>query len=229
MNLVILMSRTRGQDHFTRVSETRQPKKVFLLACEGRHTERRYFQGLNEVKHYFKIADYIDIEIFKKGNQDNSHPLKIFEELKLKVKKNGIEADELCLIIDRDPHSFKDYQLDELIQKCKEEGYSIYLTNPRFEFWLLLHFLEDKLTKEEKEKILFENGFLEKKLQDFLKSKFKLRANSFNKKIKFCHYNDRVNLALSNGNLYEEDINKLKDKIGTNIHKLIDKMTDKEK
>lgn len=221
------MSRDRGQNHFTRVSETRQPKRVFLLACEGRHTERKYFQGLDNEKHNFNIAGYIDIEIFKKGSQDNSHPLKIFEDLKTQVEKNGIEADELCLIIDRDPHSFKDYQLDELIDKCKEEGYSIYLTNPKFEFWLLLHFLEEQLTEEEIEKILSEDGFLEEKLQGFLKSKFKLRSKSFNKKIMFCHYNDGVDLALSNGSLYEEKLDKLKDKIGTNIHKLIDKMTDK--
>jgi len=227
MNVVMLMSRTREQNHFTRVSEIRQPRKAFLLACEGRHTERKYFEGLKKVKHEFNIAGHIDIEIFKKSKQDNSHPFKIFEEIKLRVEKEGIDADELCLIIDRDPDSFKDYQLDELIDKCDKEGYSIYLTNPRFEFWLLLHFLEDQLTEEEKEKILSENGFLERKLQDFLKSKFKLRAESFNKKIMFCHYNNGVDLALGNGTFYEEEIDKLKNGIGTNIHKLINKMIDK--
>ncbi len=59
--------------------------------------------------------EYIEIEIFEKSN-----PLKIFEELIVKIESKGIEADEVCLIVDRDSDSFKEEQYIKVVDGCKK-------------------------------------------------------------------------------------------------------------
>lgn len=53
------MGRERGSNPFIRISETKEPKQVFLLACEGKHTERKYFLGIQENKDKLQILEYI--------------------------------------------------------------------------------------------------------------------------------------------------------------------------
>ena len=54
--------------------------------------------------------------------------------------------DKICFIIDRDRESFVSHpendQYSYVLNKCKDNGFGFYLTNPCFEFWLLLHFDE---------------------------------------------------------------------------------------
>ncbi|MEY8329514.1 RloB family protein [Lachnospiraceae bacterium 48-33] len=64
--------------------------------------------------------------------------------------------DRICLIIDRDRESFvsspQNNQYQYVIDKCKEMGFGLYVTNPCFEFWLLLHF--DGVFELDREKLL---------------------------------------------------------------------------
>lgn len=136
------MGRERKVNPFIRESEIKEPKRVFLLACEGRHTERKYFEGIQSNKIELEILQYVEIKIFEKSNPDLSNPLKIFEELKQKIENNGIEADEVCLIVDRDSDSFSEEQYLKVLNGCEENNYNFYLSNPNFELWLLFHFVE---------------------------------------------------------------------------------------
>lgn len=217
------MGRERGSSPFTRISETKEPKQVFLLACEGRHTERKYFLGIQENKSKLKILEYIEIEIFKKSNPDISNLLKIFEELKVKIESKGIEADEVCLIVDRDSDSFREEQYIKVVSGCKENNFHLYLSNPNFELWLLFHFI-DELSSEEESRFLLQKGEVTKELQNYLKINELSRAKNFNKKIMFEHYIDRIDNAIKVAKKYESDIDKLKDKLGTNVYKLIENL-----
>lgn len=49
------------------------------------------------------------------------------------------EDDIFGVVIDRDEGCHKDFQFERLFSRCDEKGYKCFLTNPRFEFWLLLH------------------------------------------------------------------------------------------
>lgn len=216
------MGRERGKNPFIRTSETKEPKKVFLLACEGRHTERKYFLGIQENKYRLQILEYIEIEIFKKSNPDISNPLNIFEELKIKIESKGIEADEVCLIVDRDSESFKEWQYIKVVNGCKENNFNLYLSNPNFELWLLFHFIQE-ITLEQQDKFLSKNGEIAKELQKYLNKNNLSKAKSFNKKILFEHYIDRIDNAIKVAKKYETDINKLKDNLGTNVYQLVEK------
>ena len=52
--------------------------------------------------------------------------------------------DKICLVIDRDKDSFistpNNRQYEYVVKTCKKKGFGLYVTNPCFEFWLLLHF-----------------------------------------------------------------------------------------
>ena len=47
--------------------------------------------------------------------------------------------DIFAVVLDRDAQSHTDVLLAEIYNKCKERGFRFCLTNPCFEFWLLLH------------------------------------------------------------------------------------------
>lgn len=57
--------------------------------------------------------------------------------------------DKICFVIDRDKQSFvKNEHTDQysyVLSKCRENNFGFYLTNPCFEYWLLLHFEETSL------------------------------------------------------------------------------------
>ena len=52
------------------------------------------------------------------------------------------DIDKMCLIVDRDKKSFKEEQYNYVKEECKKKNFKLYVTNPCFEFWLLLHFDE---------------------------------------------------------------------------------------
>ncbi len=50
--------------------------------------------------------------------------------------------DKICIVADRDKESFTAEQYHYVMDKCQAKGFGFYITNPCFEFWLLLHFEE---------------------------------------------------------------------------------------
>lgn len=219
------MGRERKTNNNIRKSESRNPKKVYLLACEGRHTERRYFEELNEKKEKVQIPLYVNIKIFQKKNKNDNHVEEIIKQLKEKMDDVGLENDEVCIIVDRDPKSLMEDQLDRAIKECENKGFNLYLSNPCFELWLLLHFLEEKLSKEEEKNLLEIKGYAAKMLQEYLVVNKYSRAQKLDKKIKFHHYEDRISNAVKNAKEYATTLSDLKEKVGTNIHQLIEKLT----
>ncbi|MGL6064013.1 MAG: RloB family protein [Fusobacteriaceae bacterium] len=187
----------------------------------GRHTERRYFSGLNDYLKNKNQINFIDINIFEKSDQDLSNPKKILEELNAKKEKDGFEEDEVYLIVDRDKDSFTENQFEKVKNGCIEKGYQLILSNPNFELWLLFHFLES-LSEYDKEEIKFNEIIVKEKLQKFLRESKKLRAVRFDKKIFFKHYSEGVENAIKIAKENEYDLKKLKDTIGTNVFKLVE-------
>ena len=63
---------------------------------------------------------------------------------------------EICLIVDRDKESFlatpENNQYDYVLKTCREKGFSLFVSNPCFEFWLLLHF--DEVFDLDRDKLL---------------------------------------------------------------------------
>ncbi|MGL6106689.1 RloB family protein [Romboutsia sp.] len=134
------------------------------------------------------------------------------------------EIDEVCIIIDRDKGSFKTVQYDEVISICKENNYNLGITNPCFEFWLLLHLTdcseydsEDIRINRKISKSRNSKRFVEKELANIL--------GGYNKSnLKFEEFKDKISIAIKNAKLYEDDLLNLENSIGSRVANIIEKM-----
>lgn len=158
--------------------------------------------------------------------QEEYDLLHAMEDISNAIKEGGFTYaegfDKICLIVDRDRASFisssENNQYQYVVEKCKEMGFELYVTNPCFEFWLLLHFdgvfdLDgNKLL--ENPRITAKRRYSEQQLRilwpGYRKSAY--RAKELVKNI------DR---AICNEREFCEDIDALEHSVGSNIGKLI--------
>lgn len=130
--------------------------------------------------------------------------------------------DEICLIVDRDKESFlatsENNQYEYVLETCREKGFGFYVSNPCFEFWLLLHF--DEVFDLDKDKLLenphvtAKRRYTEHELRKLLPgySKGKYNADILIKNLSF---------ALCNAEKFCQNEGLLISEVGTNIGKLI--------
>jgi len=128
------------------------------------------------------------------------------------------EYDKICFVVDRDKDSFTKVQYDNVLKTCKKRNFNFYLSNPCFEFWLLLHF--DDVDRLDNEKLL-ENPFVTR-MYRYTEHELRKRIRGYKK----SRYNaielvGRVDIAIVNENFYCEDIVGLKNEIGSNVGLLI--------
>ena len=133
------------------------------------------------------------------------------------------DIDKMCLIVDRDKKSFKEEQYNYVKEECKKKNFKLYVTNPCFEFWLLLHFDEVHLINKEE---LLENKRASSKVrfvESELKKYFPYNKNKYNAELLI----EKIDLAIENEKKFCEDIEELKDKLGSNIGLLIQELKEK--
>lgn len=138
------------------------------------------------------------------------------------------EIDKICFIIDRDRKSFKsgdeNNQYNYVLEQCRENGFGFYLSNPCFEFWLLMHFDEVKNLDFEKvlrnEKITTDRRYTEHELRKLLpgysKSRYAVETLI-----------DRINKAMQNEKLFCEMEEELEHNIGSRVGLLIGELITK--
>jgi len=68
-------------------------------------------------------------------DRQKTAPGQVLNRVKRAEKKKG---DQVWLVVDRD--TWDEGELNQVFQECVENDYSMTLSNPKFEYWLLLHF-----------------------------------------------------------------------------------------
>ncbi|MDR1828872.1 MAG: RloB family protein [Methylobacteriaceae bacterium] len=124
----------RGRRKLRRPLGERPYRKLFLIAVEGVKTERQYFAVFNQLPPVIRV-------ICPKSGHDSSPPQVLMRKKKhLREKEEELKSsDEAWLVVDKD--EWTDEQLAQLhawAQTCN--NYHFALSNPKFEYWLLLHF-----------------------------------------------------------------------------------------
>lgn len=137
----------REREDFFRESNTTPKEKIVVLAFEGNDTERIYFEALKEsVKFNDEI---IFLHLLSRPKEDtNSAPNHVFSKLKSEAKDqyNFSKDDELWMVIDTDRWK----NIPDIIVECnKLENMYVAVSNPCFEFWLLLHIKDLNEYKDE--------------------------------------------------------------------------------
>lgn len=140
------------------------------------------------------------------------------------LKKVGGDSDEFCILIDRDIQSHPETNMTDCISHCKAKGYACYVTNPCFEFWLLLHFSNvieeyaDKLgTIKDNKKVSNAHTYVSNELSK--KAHHGKKIHDFE-----TTYLPRIDDAIANAKAFPSGVDDLVDNIGCNIWKLIEKM-----
>lgn len=133
------------------------------------------------------------------------------------------DIDKMCFIVDRDKKSFKEEQYNYVKEECKKKNFKLYVTNPCFEFWLLLHFDEVHLINKEE---LLENKRASSKVrfvESELKKYFPYNKNKYNAELLI----EKIDLAIENEKRFCEDIERLKNELGSNVGLLIQELKGK--
>ena len=116
---------------FSRATGPGNYRKTFVIAFEGAKTEPQYFAILK------KLQSVAHVKCLK-GRRTKSSPDKVLARMQkcLKKLKGTYEA---WLVVDKD--QWMADQLGKLSSWAKTDSrYGLALSNPKFEYWLLLHF-----------------------------------------------------------------------------------------
>lgn len=117
---------------FKRPLGERRYRKLFIIAVEGTKTEPQYFALFNDQQSVIRVNCL-------KGSHDSSPP-QVLKRMEDHLKKETLrESDEAWLVVDKD--QWTEQQLTQLHEwSQKNDNYGFALSNPKFEYWLLLHF-----------------------------------------------------------------------------------------
>lgn len=129
----------RERKDFKRTSGVRDAR-LFVIATEGEKTEKHYFETLTDKEHFHSTRVHVEVLPARDGQSSPQQAIARMNAFKRDYKLRP--GDELWIMVDRDHQSWGPKQLKEVQQLCKQKKYAFGLTNPCFEFWLLLH-LED--------------------------------------------------------------------------------------
>ena len=212
----------REREEFFRVSNATEREKIFVLAFEGNETEEKYF---SEFKNSNKFNDeLIYLHLLTRDKDDtNSAPNHVFRKLKKEAKDefNFKKGDELWMVIDTDRWK----NIPSIIEACSElENMFVAVSNPCFEFWLLLHVKDiQEFNKEELElilknqKISKNRNYVDTKIVEIVGSYNKTNLNTDN----FIPHIDEAVLRAKNLDQPQEEY---PTKLGSHIYKLIEKL-----
>lgn len=118
---------------FQRPLGERRYKKLFVVSVEGSKTEPQYFAIFNQPQ------SIVLVKCLKRPLAKSS-PLHVLKSMESHLRKESLKkTDEAWIVVDKD-HWTED-QLSALQQWAKKsENHGFALSNPNFEYWLLLHF-----------------------------------------------------------------------------------------
>jgi hypothetical protein len=200
------------------VSQSIEPGRIFVIATEGNLTEKLYFEGFNERTRQLDINnnDKVIVKVLDRSHTKSAP--KYVKELLDGYKDDGVQPKELWMVIDRDPQNTAKKNLIAIIKACHNDHYNIALTNPCFEFWLLLHVVDITQYKPEE---LLKNIKVNTKRR-FLDKELSRQLRGYNKnRLKFEKFEPHLDKAITQAALFAVDVYEIMDALGTNIHILV--------
>ena len=111
--------------------QDRRDAKLFIVATEGKETEKQYFRIFNNSR--------IKVEILATTEDGKSSPEYVLEHLDIFKERYDLDEDDmLWLVSDVDRWGAK--KLSSVCSQARQKGYNLAISNPCFEVWLTLHF-----------------------------------------------------------------------------------------
>lgn len=128
-----------GRRSLKRSRHHREPKRRFIILCEGKNTEPAYFAAFRRT---FRDA-LIEVETVAPAGVPYTLAMAaagMAKSLGLspgsRRRRNSFEErDEVWAVFDRDEHP----RFEEAVDVCHQSGVGVGRSNPCFEVWLILH------------------------------------------------------------------------------------------
>ena len=206
-----------------RESNSKPKERIIVLAYEGNITEAQYFEKLKDNVRF--NDELIHLMSLKRSKGDtNSAPRHVFKKLKKEAKDefNFKLHDELWMIIDRDKWT----NISEISTLCQNEGnFYLALSNPCFEFWILLHIKDVSEYNTDEQKAIFENRKVSKSKTHLKRMLSELLEDGYNESRPnpqrfFPNIDIAISRAKSLDNLNEDYPTGL----GSHVYKLVEKI-----
>jgi len=129
------MRTPKSKNDIKREKPRRSSLNSLLIVCEGSVTEPSY---LEEIKRFYNINP---ANIVIHGERCGSSPKSVVTFAKKESKED--DYDKVFCVFDRDKHDSFDSAIDQissLNRNIKWPSFIAIISNPCFEFWILLHF-----------------------------------------------------------------------------------------
>lgn len=126
------MSPRRSSRPDERRPGNRLPRKRLLIVCEGQQTEPNYFEALR--KDLRLNSSLVEVEGLGRGHQT-------LVEYADKRKRTERDFDEVWCVFDAEAGD-KRQEFMAAFDMARRRGIYLAISNPAFEYWYLLHFVE---------------------------------------------------------------------------------------
>lgn len=143
--------------------------------------------------------------------------------------KGSDNNDVFAIIIDRDRQNHSEDLMQSIYQKCQENGLKCFVTNPCFEFWLLLHVsdiseeykncLNDMLCNE---KISAHHTYISSILSEKTNHGKSIPEPKFQ-----SYYLENIDIAIERAEKFSQTEEELLNQLGSNIPKLFEILREK--
>ena len=193
---------------------------------ELKHYDKEFIHKYLEAPDTIDVKEKRQFEGFLKEEQLDLTYLLFLN--KFKGSDNG-ENDVFGIVIDRDAGNHSPENMARIFDECDEKGYRCFLTNPRFEFWLLLHVADvkseypDELEKmldfndETVDKHLLEKTGGGKKIQRIPIPFLQIQRKTFD-----TYFLPNIDTAIERANGLCTSRNKLLDQLGSTLGELFE-------
>jgi hypothetical protein len=207
---------------------------VKLRACSITEIEEELFKEFEDKYSKEIIKSYINDEknFDFKTNENFISDLKMIgydlAYRKYLLKYNN-EFDEFAIIIDRDKETHSEKNMIDCVAHCIKKGYLCFISNPCFEFWLLMHLKNIKQDYAGKMEVIKENRKISK-AHTYVSKEVSDIAKHGKSNLNFeDNYLTRVDYAINQANAFALTNQDLIMSIGSNIGELISKMKNHSK
>ena len=164
---------TMAKPSLKRNTPTKIVGKKILIACEGKHTEPKYFNAIRQDLRLTTVQVYV---LPHDGTDPLSVVNKVLEERQdRKGDKTWEKEDSAWAVFDGDEHIENNpANWHQAVQKAKSQKVNLAITNPSIEFWYLIHF-QDHYPNISRDKA---KEYLKRHIPNYDKS--------------ICYYSDRL-------------------------------------
>ena len=183
---------------------------------ELKHYDKEFIHKYLEAPDTIDVKEKRQFEGFLKEEQLDLTYLLFLN--KFKGSDNG-ENDVFGIVIDRDAGNHSPENMARIFDECDEKGDRCFLTNPRFEFWLLLHVADVKSEyPDELEKMLdFNDETVDKHLLEKTGGGKKIQRKTFD-----TYFLPNIDTAIERANGLCTSRNELLDQLGSTLGELFE-------